>query len=172
MQRPAAGFSRPSVPAFDVWLGRLSNAAILAIAIASVWFAYDRQTRSTAGFARYGSGDVVDTTKLSLTGRSLILVSRSTCQACASSTDFYRTLNDYVLVGVASEPVEANRKFLTSSGINVADVVPLADSGLRISVVPALIAVEADGRVMRSWYGRLSRADEAEIHQLMKGVVP
>jgi hypothetical protein len=106
--------------------------------------------------------------KLRHEGPALILVSRSTCPACTASVDFYRQLAGVAVIGVASESVAENRSFLESSGVRVVSLVTLQESGLRVNSVPALIAVDASGRVLNGWLGKLTKESESEVLRTLK----
>lgn len=153
----------------DRWLDRATNVAVLMIAVISIWFFFSGQLRlsSTSPQAFYKAGDAIDMAKLRHEGPALILVSRSTCPACATSLDFYRQLNEVAVVAVASESITDNRSFLESGGIKVASLVSLEESELRVNSVPALIAVDSSGRVIQGWLGKLTEESESEVLQVL-----
>jgi hypothetical protein len=153
----------------DKWLNRTANIAVVVVALLALGSSAGlSQFRPQQPKADYKPGDRVDKDKLGLTTPSLIMITRSTCGACNASIPFYQSLGGVSIKAVAAEAVGSNQEYLSYYGIRTESVVSLADSGLRVTGVPTLIAVDESGRVIKSWRGRLSERQEADVVRTIK----
>lgn len=106
--------------------------------------------------------------------RLLCVVISSNCHYCSDSLPFYRRLaavgghssNSPRLVFVTIEPRETTEAYLRRGNIAAPSVLTLARLP-QIPGIPSLVLLDRHRRVERSWVGRLSRRQEAEVEALM-----
>jgi peroxiredoxin len=154
-------------------LERASQIAILVVAvvfIAAKAYDFNRPAVPTQT-PNYKAGDRVDpvalgTDKARLT---LVMATASTCRYCTQSLDFYSKLTKKAgelgvrVVGVTSEDIATNAKYLSDAKVSVAEVVGSADTKLRIRGTPTLLLLRANGEVVQAWHGKLTPESEAQV---------
>jgi len=102
-------------------------------------------------------------------GKTLILITASTCHFCTESMTFYRKLSSLArsrgtrLVGVSWESPERNRAYLTSHGVDVDEIVSASKTSIGIRGTPTVILVNSRGVVLNSWPGKLDEPTETEV---------
>lgn len=118
------------------------------------------------------AGDyITDTSALGLRQhrRTLILFTASTCHFCKESIPFYQRLGASAqaarvrLIAASAEPIAKNEEFLRASSVRVDSVVSSYQNRLPSQPTPTLLLVAGDGRVMRSWLGRLTGDQEGAV---------
>lgn len=110
----------------------------------------------------YAAGDHadVDAAAYASSPVSLLLFARSTCPACQRSSDFYRQV---VAAGKAqgvptvlvtpSTDAAAERVYAESLGISETQVYQALPGSIKLRAVPALMMVDASGRIRHVWFG-------------------
>lgn len=108
--------------------------------------------------------------------QTLALWIDSNCGACAQSASFYRDLSSlsrrvhFVVLTPQSEP--EIRAFLDQSSIRVDAVVSLADRSTiwkDFGSTPTALHLDARGRVLGRWVGKLSPAQELKLKETFVG---
>lgn len=103
-----------------------------------------------------------------------VLIVSATCRFCEASLPFYKTLAehsrrdgrfDVAVIVPTKDSSGALRAFFEKGGVG--DVLwvegmPPAD----ISAVPAVVALDATGKVLASWIGKMNRAQEKALIDL------
>jgi hypothetical protein len=148
----------------DKWLSRAANISIIAIAISAV-FVVTRPRNVSQPQPGYQVGDTLDLSKLSLTGDTLLIATRSTCRFCTESMELYRSLAGANIVWVAvDEDVAKNRQYLLDHGLAPGAVHTQSELALsELSITPTIVAVNAKGVVRNTWVGRLPADRAAEV---------
>lgn len=97
--------------------------------------------------------------------QTFLLVTRSSCAFCARSMPLYQEMKrrGARIIAVAAEDVEVNRAYLAANGVVADAVVTLAESGLTIQSVPALLSVDSRGTVTGAWWGVQTQEQEDGI---------
>jgi thioredoxin-related protein len=102
--------------------------------------------------------------------KTLVLVLSTTCRFCDDSAPFYKKLtitfpNRQLVrfVAVFPQEIETGTKHLADLGVFIGDVRQSSLSSLGVSATPTLILVDATGKVIESWVGKLSPADESRV---------
>ena len=114
----------------------------------------------------YAPGDRIrQNDKLSFSGSTFLLFSKSGCKFCDASMPLYKELisRGARLIAIAGEDVETNRSYLAQHGVKPETIVNLKDSGLRFEATPSLVLVNSDGRVLKTWWGKQDDKMEREI---------
>jgi hypothetical protein len=120
----------------------------------------------------YKPGERLTSTKaltFTTASQTLILITASNCHFCTESMPFYRTLVDQAhavgarLVAATAEPLDMNRQYLRSNGVNVDDVISSIENGLRFRGTPTLVLVSSNGEVVNAWDGKLPEDKEREV---------
>ena len=156
----------------DRWLGRLANVGIVVVAVVASIQAYRLLTPTREPKPAYAAGELLDIGGTPVKVPTLIVVTRSTCSFCTASMPFYGSLKFEPILWVAAggEDVGTNEAYLSNHGIQPASVLTLADAGLtKVKATPTVILVDAGGRVVRSWTGRLSPETEREVKRTLEG---
>lgn len=103
-------------------------------------------------------------------GETLLVVISPTCHFCSESAPFYRRLKQEAaskggirLVAVSPTDVSESKKYLDGLEVGIEEIrqVPLRNLG--VSGTPTLIQVDRQGKVVKSWIGKLDAAEEAEV---------
>ncbi len=67
------------------------------------------------------------------------------------------------LIAVTAESEQIHKQFLGANGIPLPRIVKLEASGLPVSGTPTLVLVSNNGRVLKSWVGKLTDLEEQEV---------
>ena len=102
--------------------------------------------------------------------KTLLLVLSATCRFCDESAPFYQQLTTRFpdrqlvqFVAVFPQGVDSATKHLSDLGVRIAEVKQSRLSSLGVTGTPTLILVDASGKVIDSWVGKLSPADESAV---------
>ncbi len=148
---------------------------LMAIVAAVLWVRYVRRPDAPAGGApapQYAVGDIVAPLP-ELSGAAakprLLMVVASTCHFCTDSMTFYRELVELKhqrwptleLVAVSRERPAVLKSYLEKHSLKVDTAVYIPqDSGFKVTLTPTLILLDAPGRVLKIWVGKLSKDGE------------
>jgi hypothetical protein len=97
-----------------------------------------------------------------------------TCRYCAASSPFYRELaasaqgRGVRLIGVFPQSETEIQAYLASHDLKLIDARQGDFGRLGITATPTLVLTDGQGRVVRSWVGALSSAQEAEVFTALK----
>jgi peroxiredoxin len=100
---------------------------------------------------------------------SIVLIVRSTCVFCTESMDFYRRISSrraatgVQIIAVAPEPIASLQKYLDNYAFEVDHLSELPKGGYKVSGTPTMILVDRDGRVIKSFQGKLNTEQEDEF---------
>lgn len=106
--------------------------------------------------------------------RSILLVMMKGCRFCEASMGFYRTLRenrdsrDRNIVAVFPPGTEDVDSYLTEHGLGGIDVKFAALSDLEVSGTPTIIVIDDQGKIVRSWVGKLSSELEIEVKNFLE----
>jgi len=154
----------------DKWLNRFGQVAVIAIAVAAATVvlrpAVNQRSKRESGLE---IGDRVDVSRLSLSVRTLLIATRSTCGYCVDSVPFYRTLSGVPIVWIAvGEDIGTNRQFLLGNGISPERLVTPAVAGLPETLpTPTIVVVDPGGMVMKTWVGSLEPGAQHEVYEVI-----
>ena len=129
---------------------------------------------SSAPIAGYTVGETIASIPQDVVAgvpRSLVFQLRSTCAYCADAMPFYKELvrrlrherTPIRLVVATSESPGAIRQYLDANAISVDDVVQGDSKDPRLGLTPAVLLIDAQRRVLGSWMGVLSAAEERQV---------
>jgi hypothetical protein len=104
---------------------------------------------------------------------SVVLVASETCDVCAQSVQFYRTLSNLIareISGVRLYVISPSDSWVQKAGI-AAQKVSYDKDPFRLGFViyPSIVLVAPSGLVTHLWTGRLSDGEEQEILNLIQG---
>lgn len=105
----------------------------------------------------------------SKSNRTLMLVLQKDCRFCTESAPFYRTLVSTApakaikLLAVLPQEESVAREYLESMDVQIDDVRQLSLSSLHVRGTPTLILVDSNGKVIKSWVGKLPDVGEKEL---------
>jgi hypothetical protein len=161
-------------------LERVSNVAVIvACAAFTAHYGFDfyrRQAVHRPTTAK--AGDVLrDNTELGFKRArlTLLLVTRSGCHFCSESMPFYQRVVEASgaagvrLVAATAEDVSANQAYLLEHGLRIESVVSTVKNEVQAPATPTLLLIRNDGRVVNSWVGKLSEAQEKEVLKTIQG---
>jgi hypothetical protein len=159
---------------------RLEVAANLAIVVmagvaVATWAWYLRRPEPPPGGGpapQYAVGEVVAPVP-ELSGAAarpiLLVVMASTCHFCTDSMGFYRELVELKqnrwpaldVVAASRENMLVLTRYLQQHELKVDRAVHIPhDSGFKVTLTPTLMLLDAAGRVLQIWVGRLSKDNE------------
>jgi hypothetical protein len=132
----------------DKWLNRATNFAVIIVAVVATYSystrATDRVAPGSAAATEYRAGDKINTDGLNLSGRTLLLVTKSTCRFCTESMGLYRRFpKDLKVIAITPESPDTNRDYLRSNAVHFDSILRLEQTRLRINATPVLLHVEA-----------------------------
>lgn len=100
-------------------------------------------------------------------GRTLVFVLSTHCHFCTESAPFFRELRGRAgkgirLIGVLPQPVAESEKYLSGEGVHLDEIrqIPLEKTGA--IGTPTLLLVSNDGKVERTWVGKLAPEQQDE----------
>lgn len=166
-------------------VGFLANIAIIVLIALLCVAGYKkyvlRSDRVSASHSlRIGARISLPETEWASSRQTLLLVLKEDCKFCNESMPFYRNLVQSVannkglrLIAIMlNDPAEI-RRYLSANQLDILDVRQVASRTLDIRATPTLIVVDNQGRVTRSWVGKLTGEQEQELFsQLKKESVP
>jgi hypothetical protein len=127
----------------------------------------EAQTSPREPFTPGSSVQKVAGVDFSNANRTLVIVTRSTCQYCEASGPLWRALDErrrtlgdkFRVVLVSDEPAETTHAFAKKHQLNP-DYVSVTK--MFIPGTPTLILVNSSSQVVKSWVGKPSTAEQAE----------
>lgn len=103
-------------------------------------------------------------------GQTLMLVLSTDCRYCHESLPFYQKLSERVarngkakMIAVFPQSAAAAEEYLKSNGVTVSRVYQANPPSLGVGGTPSLLLVDRDGRVMRTWFGKLVADEETKV---------
>lgn len=105
----------------------------------------------------------------SQSNRTLLLVLQKDCRYCTESAPFYRTLVSTApgkatkLLAVLPQEESVAREYLKSLDVQINDVRQSSLGSLHVRGTPTLILVDSNGKVIKSWVGKLPDGGEKEV---------
>lgn len=106
---------------------------------------------------------------------TLLLVVRSTCPFCTQSMPFYRQLLDRAsalhvrAVALVFDRQEVGEAYLETNGLSPHQTIALDGNQLvRVKATPTLILIDASGKVINSWVGKLGSQAESEVIEALR----
>jgi thioredoxin-related protein len=109
----------------------------------------------------------------SISDKNVILVMSKGCRFCEASMTFYRGLveqnpKDTKFIAVFPTSDNELEAYLSSFGVSGIEI-KLSDlPDLQIEGTPTLIVTDRNGKITRSWFGRLSPDKEKEVTSFLK----
>jgi hypothetical protein len=152
----------------------IANVAIICVAISLGVVLISRTIKSYRGPVSESANTApVKDQKIQLPGvdwskneKTLVLAISSTCHFCTESAAFYRDIRARTrvhTVAVLPQNVSEGRNYLSSLGVQVDEVLQASLSSIDVSGTPTLLLVSRDGRVIRTWLGKLPPDLEREV---------
>lgn len=105
----------------------------------------------------------------SKSNRTLMLVLQKDCRYCTESAPFYKTLVSTApgkavkLLAVLPQEESVGREYLKSLNVQIDDVRQSSLSSVHVRGTPTLILVDGNGKVIKSWVGKLPEVGEKEV---------
>ena len=122
--------------------------------------------------APYAVGESIapfDGAPFSAARASIVLIVKSTCVFCTESMDFYRRISSergatgVQIIAAAPESVASLQTYLGNYAVAVDHLRELPKSGYKISATPTMLLVSRDGKVVKSFQGKLNSEQESEF---------
>ena len=159
----------------------VDTAANLALAVSGVLLCIALLPRAKevlrpARGQAYAPGETLawDDRRLPPKERTLLLFFKTTCPFCEASLPFYDDLarrarggNSVQLVPLSIEEPDTVRGWLQAHHVDLGEIVRFEPGRFRVPGVPMLVLVDRDGRVIRSWVGRLKPDAQKEVRTLL-----
>lgn len=96
--------------------------------------------------------------------RTAVLFVRSSCHFCTESMAFYRSLAaQHRVVAISSEPLENLGTYLSENDLAVPRATVTQREWSKLSGTPTIVVVDGAGKVVQSWLGSLSQAQERDV---------
>lgn len=159
-------------------LGRLADIAIIMLCLA-VGYKYlvsrptepPSEVASNERYVRGGQVDPVDGIDFHTADRSLLIFVRSTCSFCTASMPFYSRLVEAAVGStgrlqvamLSTEPVATTRRYIAAHQIDPDRVLVGQGANFKIAGTPTIVLVDAKGKVLRVWRGKVPEDVEANI---------
>lgn len=163
----------------------LANIGVIALCVLVGWMAVKKSGAWTGApdpSGRppvYRSGDAIDAVAgvdFKAARRTLVMVVREDCRFCAESLPFYQKLSqahaknpgqDLRVIVATTDAHEALAAYLKSNHVDVDQVVTIAAGALKVPGTPSLLLVDATGRILNFWRGRLPPQQEQEALRVL-----
>ena len=157
-------------------LDRLANIAIVAMGIVAVisTMRYFHARTVAHPDVLVPAGSRVALQHVNWAGNKLTVVfALSTeCHFCSGNAALYRSIVDSlrathngVTVALLPQQVVLSRQYLSALNVTPDQVVQNSIAAVGARATPTIIAVDSQGRVLKSWVGRLSENDAAAVRR-------
>lgn len=162
----------PIAPKGWIWVDRIANFAILIVAVLLIVIVGRRFQARTAPDVSVpvGSHVTIDSVNWLSNRFSVVLVLSTECKFCADNADLYREIAGTLRTKRLGKTVAVfpQNGVRAQEYLRALNVVPdeTLDVGSVLSIsraTPTIIAVDGDGRVVKSWVGRLSRREAQTV---------
>jgi hypothetical protein len=106
--------------------------------------------------------------------KTLLFIMQTSCKYCAASLPFYKRMLQanasatFHPIALFPDPVELATSYVASNALPITDVRQADMESLGAEATPTLVLVGADGKVERSWTGRLAPKQETEVFDALK----
>ncbi len=151
-----------------------ANVAIIFVAISLGLVLISRTIRSyRVTVSESGNTAQVKDQRIQLPGvdwskneQTLVMAISSTCHFCTESATFYRLIRTRTRVhtiAVLPQSVDEARNYLSNLGVQVDQVLQAPLSSIDVSGTPTLMLISRDGKVIRTWIGKLPPDLEKEV---------
>ncbi len=108
--------------------------------------------------------------------RTLVLALKIGCHFCEESTPFYKKLvemrnsgeTDVHMAAVFPDDDESVREYFTQRGLKMDAICGIPPAKINVSGTPTLILVNREGRVIKTWVGKLSAGEEEQVTASIK----
>jgi len=165
-----------------LWLliDRVSTLIIAFVCVGVAWtYAADfvaAKEAATGNQPEYSAGEEfqpIPGLSLDNTRDVLILAISPTCKFCIASLDFYKEISALPRTGttlavVTPVDTELVRTFL-GSGVLPDRIVQTKYQSTRFKRTPTILLVGRDGRIKKTWIGKLTKAQEQEVRNSLQG---
>lgn len=151
-----------------IWIDRLANIAILTLAIVVGVVLWRQHVARTPPDVKVPVGSHVNLKNVDWpTNRFTVILALSTdCHFCSDNAVLYRDIVNALranrigkTVAVLPQQLSSSREYLSMLKVMPDEIRPGSARGAVAKATPTIIAVGADGRVLKSWVGRLSQRD-------------
>lgn len=100
---------------------------------------------------------------------TLVMVLSKDCRYCTQSVPFYQKINQEFannpsvkIAAVFPQDVPTAQEYLKSHNLDIAQIYQASPSAVGAGGTPTLMLVDAEGKVVESWYGQLMSSDEEQ----------
>jgi len=163
----------------------LANIGVIALCLLVGWLAVKKSGAWTGApdlSGRppvYRTGDAIDAVAgvdFKAARRTLVMVVREDCRYCAESLPFYQKLTearaknpgqDLRVIVATTDAHETLAAYLRSNRVDVDKVVTIAAGALKVPGTPSLLLVDATGRILSFWRGKLPPQQEQEVLRVL-----
>jgi hypothetical protein len=150
------------------WIDRLANIAILALAIVVGIVAWRQYVARAPHDINVPVGSLVNLENVDWPKNQLtiVLALSTECEPCSRNAVLYRDIANALrtnqvgkTVAVLPQQVSRSREYLSELKVVPDEIRQRAASPFVAKATPTIIAVGADGRVVKSWAGSLSQRE-------------
>lgn len=105
----------------------------------------------------------------SLASKTLVLALSTQCHFCSESSEFYQRLipaaasTHTQIIAVLPQTLLEDREYFQKLGLPAVEMRQELLSAIQVNGTPTLMLVDQQGRVLRSWVGKLEAARESEV---------
>jgi peroxiredoxin len=106
--------------------------------------------------------------------QNLVLALSTTCHFCSESADFYKRLvpdatrHGINVVAVLPQPPNSSRSYLNGLGVSVPEIFQSSLGSIDVTGTPTLLVVDAKGKILKAWIGKISGAQEEEVLEALR----
>lgn len=102
--------------------------------------------------------------------QTLVLVLQKGCRFCTESLGFYKKVTEKAretektkIIAVFPASIEDSRKYLSEGGVKIDDIREAGLADIKVNGTPTLFLIDGEGRISKSWIGKLPPEKEAEV---------
>lgn len=152
-----------------------ANIAIIVLAISIlVFFGYRYFSNPVPEIEqiKVGTSISIPNTDWANQKQTLLLILQKGCHFCTESAAFYQKLsksnqnqNSTKIIAVLPNSLDESNKYLKELGVEADDIRQANLSSIGVRGTPTLILVDAQGKVLDSWVGKLNTETEEKVLQ-------
>jgi peroxiredoxin len=156
------------------------NICVLAVAalaanalVQNYWLARGNQPRGDS-FAKGSLLPVVPSIEYSKSPRTIILFLNTKCTYCTGSAPYYEELGKHQadtgtpIIAVFSESGKDVREYMEKHGLSIKAVSGVDFRAFKVPLIPSMVLIDSDGRILDSWVGQLTPASEKDVLEALK----
>ncbi len=106
--------------------------------------------------------------------QTLVMALSTQCHFCSESAEFYKKLIPAAqsahtqVIAVLPQTLDENREYLNKLGLPPVEMRQELLTSIQVTGTPTLMLVDPQGKVLRSWVGKLESSRESEVLAKLK----